>query len=138
MTTTASEVESKARAAKLAARRLATASSDAKNLALNNLADALQARAPEILGANARDLEANRDSGLKASALDRLTLNEDRLAAIASDVRNVARLPDPVGEMIEMRTLPNGLMAGKMRVPFGVIGAIYENRPNVTVDIASL
>ena len=138
MTTTASEIESKAREAKRAARKLATASSDAKNLALNNLADALQARAAEILEANARDVDASRTNGLKASALDRLTLNEDRLAAIAGDVRNVARLPDPVGEMIEMRTLPNGLMVGKMRVPFGVIGAIYENRPNVTVDIASL
>ena len=138
MTTTASEVETRARDAKLAARRLTGASSAAKNLALNNLADALEARSAEILEANARDVAASRESGLKASALDRLTLDESRLATIAGDVRNVARLPDPVGEMIEMRTLPNGLMVGKMRVPFGVIAAIYENRPNVTVDIASL
>jgi glutamate-5-semialdehyde dehydrogenase len=138
MTTTASEVETRAREAKLAARKLAGASSAAKNLALNNLADALEARASEILEANARDVAASRENGLKASALDRLTLTEERLATIAGDVRNVARLPDPVGEMMEMRTLPNGLMVGKMRVPFGVIAAIYENRPNVTVDIASL
>src|SRR6185295_15725095 len=76
--------------------------------------------------------------GLTAGIIDRLTLNADRLHTISNDVRTVAGLPDPVGEMIEMRTLPNGLMVGKMRVPFGVIGAIYENRPNVTVDIASL
>jgi len=73
-----------------------------------------------------------------AWTIDRLTLTQERVAAIAKDVRTVASLPDPVGEIIEMRTLPNGLMVGKMRVPFGVIGAIYENRPNVTVDIASL
>ena len=76
--------------------------------------------------------------GLTPAVLDRLTLTRERLAAIAADVRNVAGLPDPVGESLEMKTLPNGMLVGKMRVPFGVIGAIYENRPNVTVDIASL
>lgn len=138
MTTTASEIEQKAREAKLAARRLATLSTQVKNAALNALADALAAEARDILAANAQDLERARADGLSPAVIDRLALTEERLAAIAKDVRTVASLPDPVGETIEMRTLPNGMMAGKMRVPFGVIGAIYENRPNVTVDIASL
>jgi glutamate-5-semialdehyde dehydrogenase len=138
MTAVASEIEQKGQAAKRAARKLATISTAIKNQALNGLADALAAHEDEILAANARDVERGRSDGLAAAALDRLTLNAERLAAIAKDVRNVASLPDPVGEMIEMRTLPNGLMVGKMRAPFGVIGAIYENRPNVTVDIASL
>ncbi|HYM15999.1 MAG TPA: glutamate-5-semialdehyde dehydrogenase [Dehalococcoidia bacterium] len=135
---TASEIEQKAREAKQAARTLATLSTQVKNAALNALADALVARTDEILAANARDLDRGRADGLTAAVTDRLTLDAARLAAIAKDVRTVASLPDPVGEMLEMRTLPNGMMAGKMRVPFGVIGAIYENRPNVTVDIASL
>ena len=138
MTTTASEIGQKAQEAKAAARTLATLSTQVKDAALNALADALEAHAAEILAANAADLERGRADGLSASVLDRLTLTDARLRGIAGDVRNVARLPDPVGEMLEMRTLPNGLMVGKMRVPFGVIGAIYENRPNVTVDIASL
>lgn len=138
MTTTISEIEQKAREAKLAARRLATLPTEAKNAALTNLADALEANSAEILEANASDLDRGRADGLSPTALDRLTLSADRLAGIAKDVRTVAMLADPVGEMIEMRTLPNGMMVGKMRVPFGVIGAIYENRPNVTVDIASI
>lgn len=138
MTTTASEIEQKAREAKQAARKLATLSTNVKNDALLRLADALKANAPAILEANRQDLERGRADGLKPAVIDRLTLTDDRLASVAKDVRNVASLPDPVGETIEMRTLPNGMMVGKMRVPFGVIGAIYENRPNVTVDIASL
>ena len=138
MTTVASEIEQKAREAKRAARALSTLSTDVKNAALNGLADALVADQSEILAANAADVERGRADGLSSTALDRLTLTAARLTGIASDVRTVARLADPVGEMIEMRTMPNGLMVGRMRVPFGVIGAIYENRPNVTVDIASL
>jgi glutamate-5-semialdehyde dehydrogenase len=138
MTTTASEIEIKAREAKAAARKLATLSTLVKNAALSGLADALMANADEVLAANALDLDRARADGLSPAVIDRLTLTAERLAAIAKDVRNVASLPDPVGESLEMRTLPNGLMVGKMRVPFGVIGAIYENRPNVTVDIASL
>jgi len=138
MTTTASEIEQKARDAKQAARRLATLSTQVKNAALRALADDLVAHADEIIAANAGDRERGRRDGLGEGIIDRLTLSRERIEAIAADVRNVALLPDPVGEMIEMRTLPNGMMAGKMRVPFGVIGAIYENRPNVTVDIASL
>lgn len=138
MTTVASEIEQRARAAKQAARRLATASTEVKNAALTGLADALAAHADEILAANAADLDRGRADGLSPTVLDRLTLTAERVAAMAADVRNVAMLPDPVGEVMEMRTMPSGIMAGKMRVPFGVIGAIYENRPNVTVDIASL
>jgi glutamate-5-semialdehyde dehydrogenase len=138
MTTTASEIEFKAQSAKTAARKLATASSEVKNRALNALADMLVERTDDIVAANESDLDRGRADGLPAGILDRLTLNRERVAAVARDVRTVAMLPDPVGEMLEMRTLPNGMMVGKMRVPFGVIGAIYENRPNVTVDIASL
>jgi glutamate-5-semialdehyde dehydrogenase len=138
MTAVASEIETKAREAKRAGRKLATASTEAKNAALNGLADALLAHQDEILAANAGDLNRGRADGLSPTVFDRLTLTADRLAGIAKDTRAVALLPDPVGEVLEMRTLPNGLMVGKMRVPFGVIGAIYENRPNVTVDIAAL
>jgi glutamate-5-semialdehyde dehydrogenase len=138
MTAVASEIELKAQAAKRAARKLATASTEVKNAALNGLADALIAQQDEILEANARDIERGRGDGLTPNILDRLTLTADRIAGIAKDTRAVALLPDPVGEVMEMRTLPNGMMVGKMRVPFGVIGAIYENRPNVTVDIAAL
>jgi glutamate-5-semialdehyde dehydrogenase len=138
MTTTISEIAQKAQDAKLAARRLATLSTETKNAALNGLAEALVAHQGEILDANAGDIERGRADGLTPTVLDRLTLTPERVAGIAKDTRNVALLPDPVGETIEMRTLPNGMMAGKMRVPLGVIGAIYENRPNVTVDIAAL
>jgi glutamate-5-semialdehyde dehydrogenase len=138
VTTVASEIETKAREAKRAARKLATTSTETKNAALNGVADALIAYQDEILGANARDLDRGRSDGLSPTIIDRLTLTADRLAGMAKDTRTVALLPDPVGEIIEMRTLPNGMMVGKMRVPFGVIGAIYENRPNVTVDIAVL
>lgn len=138
MTITASEVELKAQAAKRAARRLASTSSQVKNDALNRIADGLVAEQATILAANREDVDRSRADGLSEYKLDRLLLDESRIAAIAKDCRNVASLPDPVGEMIEMRTLPNGMQVGKMRVPFGVIGAVYENRPNVTVDIASL
>ncbi len=138
MTTTASELETMGRAAKQAARRLATLSTEVKNAALHAIADALVAHEDDILRANTEDLERGRDAGLPPNVMDRLALNHDRLLGIASDVRTVASLPDPVGEVFEMRTLPNGMMVGKMRVPFGVVAAVYENRPNVTVDIASL
>jgi glutamate-5-semialdehyde dehydrogenase len=138
MTITSSEVELKAQAAKRAARRLASTSPQVKNDALNRIADGLVVDQATILAANREDVERSRADGLSEYKLDRLMLDEGRIAAIARDCRNVASLPDPVGEMIEMRTLPNGMQVGKMRVPFGVIGAVYENRPNVTVDIASL
>jgi glutamate-5-semialdehyde dehydrogenase len=131
-------VRTKGQAARRAARWLARLSTEVKNRALHGIADALLARQEEILAANAEDHETAKASGLAASVLDRLLLNPDRLANVADGVRTVAALPDPVGEMLDMRTLPNGLVVGRRRVPLGVIAAIYESRPNVTVDIASL
>jgi glutamate-5-semialdehyde dehydrogenase len=138
MTSIASELQTKGQAARQAARRLPRLSTEVKNRALHSIAEALLARQEEILAANAEDHAAAKASGLSTSVLDRLLLNPDRLAAVAEGVRTVAALPDPVGEVIDMRSLPNGLVVGRRRVPLGVIAAIYESRPNVTVDIASL
>jgi len=138
MTSAVSELQTKGQAARQAARRLPRLSTEVKNRALHSIAEALLSRQEEILAANAEDHEAAKASGLSASVLDRLLLNPDRLAAVADGVRTVAALPDPVGEVIDMHTLPNGLVVGRRRVPLGVIAAIYESRPNVTVDIASL
>lgn len=138
MTTTASELQTKGQAARKAARALARTSTEVKNRALRAIADGLIANSDRIIEANATDVAAAQEAGLTPAVIDRLTLNKDRIEAIASDCRNVAVLPDPVGEMIDMRTLPNGMQAGRRRVPLGVIAAIYESRPNVTVDIASL
>ncbi len=124
--------------ARAAARKLAKLSTDVKNAALLNIADALTTRQDEILEANKDDYEAGKKSGLSDVLLDRLLLDPERLADLASDVRSVAALPDPVGEQFDVRTLPNGLILGRRRVPLGVIGTIYESRPNVTVDIACL
>ncbi|MEE8442686.1 MAG: glutamate-5-semialdehyde dehydrogenase [Dehalococcoidia bacterium] len=124
--------------ARAAARKMAKASTDAKNRALLNIADALTERRDEVLSANKQDREAGKRNGLDEGLLDRLLLDSERLEALASDVRGVAALADPVGEQFDVRALPNGLILGRRRVPLGVIGAIYESRPNVTVDIASL
>ncbi len=124
--------------ARTAARALALAPTERKNAALEALADALTERAGEVLAANAIDLERARAAGTAASLLDRMLLTEARLAAIAADTRTVARLPDPVGEQFEHSVLPNGLRVHKRHVPLGVVGVIYEARPNVTVDIAAL
>ncbi len=124
--------------ARRAARKLRTLNTEAKNQALAAMAEAVLERQPEVLAANALDLEAGRASGLSEALLERLTLNPARLQGIAADVRSVAALPDPVGEVFDARALPNGLRIHKRRVPLGVIGVIYESRPNVTVDIASL
>ena len=137
-TTTTVDMQAIGRKAKEAARRLATLSTDIKNRALIAMADALAAHQGEILRANQHDMQAAQDAGLTGYILDRLLLTPERLAAIASDVRDVAALPDPVGQGFDQRTLANGLVAGKVRVPLGVIACIYEARPNVTVDIASL
>jgi glutamate-5-semialdehyde dehydrogenase len=117
---------------------MASLSTEVKNAALRNVARALVEREDEILEANRLDQEGGRAAGLDASFLDRMLLTHDRLAAMADDVCTIAGLPDPVGETFDMRTLPNGLQVGRRRVPLGVIGTIYESRPNVTVDIASL
>jgi len=138
MTTTANELQTKGAAAKRASRELVRTSTDVKNRALLRIADALMARAGEIMRANQHDVQGAQDANLTPSVIDRLTLTDERLQAIANDTRHVADLPDPVGEMIDMRTLPNGMRVGRRRVPLGVIAAIYESRPNVTVDIAAL
>ena len=138
MATTAPTVAEVCAQAKEASRTLATLEIAVKDAALEAMAQALENRAPEILEANARDLEAGRESGLDASLLDRLTLNEERLAAIAGDVRKIASLPDPVGETIEGWRLPNGLDVRKVRTPLGVVAVVYEARPNVTVDCSAL
>ncbi len=132
------ELEQKAKAAKAASRKLAFLSTEVKNKALLNVAEALIDKQSEILAANKIDYEEAKASGMSEAMLDRLMLSPSRLEAMAQDVKVVAALPDPVGEVFEMRTLPNGLQIGKKRVPLGVIGAVYESRPNVTIDISSL
>jgi glutamate-5-semialdehyde dehydrogenase len=126
------------RRAKEASHELATLPAEVKNAALEAIASALESRTAEIIEANAGDLEDGRNAGLDAALLDRLALDEDRIAAIAAAVRDIAALPDPVGELLEERTLYNGLQLRKVRVPIGVIGIVYEARPNVTVDAAAL
>ncbi|WP_207457333.1 glutamate-5-semialdehyde dehydrogenase [Herbiconiux sp. SYSU D00978] len=125
-------------AAKAASAALATATADLKNAALEAVARAVEASAPRILPANELDLANGRENGLSTSLQDRLRLDEKRLAALADAVRQIASLADPVGENVRGKTLPNGLQLTEVRVPFGVVGAIYEARPNVTIDIASL
>jgi glutamate-5-semialdehyde dehydrogenase len=125
-------------AARAAARRLAALDSATKDRALHAIADALEARAAEIVEANERDMEAGREAGLSAALLDRLMLDEARVGAIAAQVRDIAALRDPVGEVIEGFRLPNGLDVRKERVPLGVVAVVYEARPNVTIDAAAL
>ena len=132
------ELRAKAEAAKAASRRMAYLSAEVKNEALHNVSKDLLARKDKILAANQIDYQEAEASGMSAALLDRLMLNASRLESIAQDVLAVAALPDPVGEVFDMRTLPNGLLIGKKRVPLGVIGAIYESRPNVTIDISAL
>jgi glutamate-5-semialdehyde dehydrogenase len=132
------ELEKKARAAKAASRRMSYLSAEVKNEALHNISADLIVRKDEILSANQIDYKAGEVSGMDTAMLDRLMLDSIRLEGIAQDVLAVAALPDPVGEVFDMRTLPNGLLLGRKRVPLGVIGAIYESRPNVTIDISAL
>ncbi len=124
--------------AKRAARALARVDSATKNRALLAMADALEARVGEILEANARDLEAGRESGLSSALMDRLALDEARVGAMAAGVREIVALPDPVGEVLDGFRLPNGLDVRKVRVPLGVVAVVYEARPNVTIDAAAL
>ncbi len=126
------------KAAKDAAFELATASTAQKNQALAIIADELEANAASILAANAKDIELGREAGLTDALLDRLLLNEERLTGIANDVRNVISLNDPVGSEIDSKVLENGMSLSRRRVPLGVVGVIYEARPNVTIDIAAL
>nr|WP_252735372.1 glutamate-5-semialdehyde dehydrogenase [Vibrio splendidus] len=125
-------------AAKDAAFHLATASTAQKNKALAIIADELEANAATLLEANAKDIELGREAGLTDALLDRLLLNEERLTGIANDVRNVISLNDPVGSEMDSKVLENGMSLSRRRVPLGVVGVIYEARPNVTIDIAAL
>jgi glutamate-5-semialdehyde dehydrogenase len=138
MAATAQSVADVCLAAREAARALASLDTETKNAALHALAAALHARTPEILQANARDMELGRERGLDAALLDRLALDEHRVAAMAEAVLAIAALPDPVGESIEGFRLPNGLDVQKIRVPLGVVAVVYEARPNVTIDAAAL
>jgi len=132
------ELEAMGKKAKAAAHRMAYLSTEVKNTALHNISSDLLAKEDEILAANQIDYKEGEASGMSTALLDRLMLNSSRLKSIAQDVLAVAALPDPVGEMFDMRTLPNGLQIGRKRVPLGVVGAIYESRPNVTIDISVL
>lgn len=135
---TVTDLERMGKAAKAASRHLAALSTNQKNAALLAIADELEAQAPAILAQNAQDIEDGKAKGLSEAMLDRLLLNEKRIQALADDTRKVADLPDPVGSDLESRVLPNGMRLSKRRIPIGVIGVIYEARPNVTIDIATL
>jgi glutamate-5-semialdehyde dehydrogenase len=125
-------------AARVAARALASLPSERRAAALEAMADALERRSGEIVEANREDVERARAGDATSAVIDRLSLDPDRISAIADAVRQVAELPDPVGDVLEERTRPDGLRIRKVRVPLGVIGVIYEGRPNVTVDAAAL
>ncbi len=127
-----------AQQAKAAARELAKLSTDGKNRALLAMADALQASAPALQAANAKDMATGTQMGLSTAMLDRLKLDDKRIAAMAKGLREVAALPDPVGRILDERTRPNGLRLQKIATPIGVVVIIYESRPNVTADAASL
>ena len=135
---TTSTIADKLDAARLASRTLATATTETKDAALAAIADAVAGSADRIVPANDLDLANGRENGMSAGLQDRLRLDQSRLAALAASVREIIALTDPVGESVRGRTLPNGLRISQLRVPFGVVGAIYEARPNVTIDIAAL
>ncbi|HEY4456565.1 MAG TPA: glutamate-5-semialdehyde dehydrogenase [Pseudonocardiaceae bacterium] len=132
------QVHAAARRARKAAGELALATRSRKDAALNAMADALLARTEEIFAANARDVEAGRASGMSEALIDRLTLTPARVEGIAAGLRTVAGLPDPIGEVVRGGVQPNGLEIRQVRVPMGVLGMVYEGRPNVTVDAAGL
>ena len=138
MTTTASRIREQAEAARIASRRLGLASTDAKNDALERIAHFLVEREDAILAENAKDMAAGREAGLDDYFLERLSLTPARIRGMAADTRSIVSLPDPVGATIDARTLPNGLQISRKRVPLGVVACIYESRPNVTIDIATL
>lgn len=124
--------------AKAASRLLAAADTGTKNQALLAIAEAIENNASQLQTANAKDLAAGRENGLEAALLDRLELTDKVIAGMAAGLRQIAALPDPVGSVTDMKYLPSGIQVGKMRVPLGVIGIIYESRPNVTIDAAAL
>ncbi|MDV3128264.1 glutamate-5-semialdehyde dehydrogenase [Mycobacterium sp. 21AC1] len=132
------QVHEAARRARVAARTLGTLSTATKNTALHAAADSVLASSEAVLAANAADLDAARAAGTPEAMLDRLALNPQRVDGIAAGLRQVAGLPDPIGEVLRGRTLPNGLQLRQQRVPLGVVGMVYEGRPNVTVDAFGL
>jgi glutamate-5-semialdehyde dehydrogenase len=132
------EVVSKAKQAKKAARKLAHIGSEIKNKALLEMADELEKQTKQILAANEQDMDYGREHELPESLLDRLLLTEERIKGMADGLREVAKFDDPIGEVLGMKKRPNGLKIGEVRVPLGVIGIIYEARPNVTADAAGL
>jgi glutamate-5-semialdehyde dehydrogenase len=138
MAVAAKSVEQVCREAKDASHLLARARRDEKDACLRDLADRIDASVEQLLDANRADVEAGREQGLNEALIDRLTLTEARIAEMATGVREIADLEDPVGEVVEGWTLPNGLEVAKKRVPIGVVAVIYEARPNVTVDAAAL
>ena len=131
-------VETLARQAREASRLMARTDTGSKDTALRAIADAIEANREAIQERNRRDLVAGRQRGLSDALLDRLTLTDARIAAMAEGLRQIAALPDPVGEITDLKFRPSGIQVGRMRVPLGVIGIIYESRPNVTVDAAGL
>lgn len=133
-----SYIEEKGKKAKEGARRLARTSTRIKDNALLAMADALERESSMLIAENQNDLQAARERSLSSALIDRLTLNEKRIKEMAKGLRDIAALPDPVGEITHMRQRPNGMQVGKIRVPIGVIGIIYESRPNVTADSAAL
>ena len=138
MATTAKSVADVCRDARDAFHVLARLGREAKDACLRNLAERVDGRVEQILEANAADVATGREEGLNEALLDRLTLTEERIADMSAGVREIAALPDPVGEIVESWTLPNGLEVAKRRAPIGVIGIVYEARPNVTIDAAAL
>ncbi|MGN8551787.1 UNVERIFIED_CONTAM: glutamate-5-semialdehyde dehydrogenase [Microbacterium sp. SLM126] len=138
MTTTATTARERMLLAKEASRSVGLLDDERKREALHAIADAIEQSAPTVVAANAEDLERGRATGLSVALQDRLRLDEPRVAALAAAVRDIAALPDPVGRVLDERTLDNGVALTKIAVPFGVVGSIYEARPNVTVDIAAL
>ncbi|MGM9607416.1 MAG: aldehyde dehydrogenase family protein, partial [Oscillospiraceae bacterium] len=131
-------LETQGLAAKNASRILSVAGTDRKNKALEAICKALLERQEELLAANGADLAAAREGGMIPSLIDRLSLDAKRIEGIVEGVRQVAALPDPIGQVTKMERRPNGLIIGRRRVPLGVVGIIYEARPNVTVDAAAL
>ncbi len=138
MTDIRKQMDEIGRNAREASRQVARADSGVKNSALEAIAAAIEASRPALLAANEKDMAAGRTSGLDAALLDRLALTDARIAGMAEGLRQIAALPDPVGNISDMNYLPSGIQVGKMRVPLGVVGIIYESRPNVTVDAAGL
>jgi len=138
MTTLADDILDMAKRARIAARTLVTLSTEAKNNVLLNMAAALDQQRAFIQKENTIDLAAGKEKGLSSAMLDRLELSDKVIDSMRTGLIEVAALPDPVGEILQMGKRPNGLMVGRMRIPLGVIGMIYESRPNVTVDAAAL